>query len=223
MLAVLLTILIGMRVFGRVAHDVISLSRAVDRIRSGDPSVPINIQRRDEVGDLARNFSAMHTDLFTDRLTGVANRTALDSLLGRLTRDSAGQPFAVLFIDLNDFKPLNDQYGHDNGDRALVEVAGRLKDSLRADDLLVRLGGDEFVVVAMGIQSPEALASLKEKLQTRLRAPLQDLVDIPAGHVAYLGAAIGAACWPTDAIDAETLLKHADADMYHHKPSGRRR
>lgn len=223
LVAVLLTILIGMRVFGRVAHDVISLSRAVDRIRAGDPSVPINIRRQDEVGDLARNFSAMHTDLFTDRLTGVANRTALDSLLDRLTRDPGGRPFAVLFIDLNDFKPLNDRYGHDNGDRALVEVARRLRDSLRADDLLVRLGGDEFVVVAMGIQSDQALAGLKEKLREQIEAPLNDLVDIPADQAAHLGAAIGVACWPSDGRDAETLLKHADTDMYRHKPSGRSR
>ncbi|HET8596439.1 MAG TPA: diguanylate cyclase [Castellaniella sp.] len=223
LLAVLLTILIGMRVFGRIAHDVISLSQAVDKIRSGDPAVAIATGRRDELGDLARNFRAMHADLFTDRLTGVGNRMALDSLLSRLTADRRGAPFAVLFIDLNDFKPLNDRFGHDNGDRALKEVAQRLKACLRADDLLARLGGDEFVVVAPGVRSDEALAHLKDKLRAGIEAPLRTLSEGAAGEPVRLGAAIGAACWPADAQDAEALIRQADAAMYRDKPSGRRR
>jgi diguanylate cyclase (GGDEF)-like protein len=222
LLAVLLTILIGTRIFGRIAHEVISLSRAVDRIRSGDPSVAIATRRQDELGDLARNFSAMQVDLFTDRLTGVASRMALDSLLARLTSDRRASPFAVLFIDLNEFKPLNDQFGHDDGDRALIEIAGRIKACLRAEDLLARRSGDEFIVVAMGVSSPEALDSLKSKLRARIAAPLETLTNVPPGRVARLGAAIGAACWPADAQDAEALLKSADEAMYRDKPAGRR-
>jgi len=161
-------------------------------------------------------------DLFTDDLTGAASRMALDSLLTRLTADRRMTPFAVLFIDLNGFKPLNDQFGHDNGDRALIEVAGRIKAGLRADDLLARRSGDEFVVVALGVSSAEALDGLKAKLRARISAPLQTLTDIPPGQVVCLGAAIGTACWPADALDAEALLKRADEAMYRDKPAGRR-
>ncbi|WP_322999674.1 diguanylate cyclase domain-containing protein [Castellaniella sp.] len=222
LLAVLLTILIGTRIFGRIAQEVIALSQAVDRIRSGDPSVAIATRRQDELGDLARNFSAMQRDLFTDRLTGAASRMALDSLLARLTADRRAMSFAVLFIDLNDFKPLNDQFGHDSGDQALLEIAGRIKACLRAEDLLARRSGDEFIVVAMGVSSADALDSLKAKLRIRITAPLETLTNIPPGRVVRLGVAIGAACWPADARDAEALLKQADEAMYRDKPSGRR-
>lgn len=220
LLAVLLTILVGMRIFGRIARDAVTLSRAVDRVRAGDPSVSITSNRRDELGDLARNFQAMHMDLFTDRLTGVANRMALDSLLERLTVDGQGQPFAVLFIDLNDFKPLNDLYGHDNGDRALIEVARRLRAALRSEDFLARLGGDEFVIVAAR-RSSMTLSAFKAKLQAVIETPLETLKGLPDGAQARVGAAIGTACWPDDGRDPETLLKHADLDMYANKPSGR--
>lgn len=223
LLAVLLTVLIGTRIFGRIAHEVISLSRAVDQIRSGDPSVAIATLRRDELGDLARNFSAMQVDLFTDRLTGVANRMALDSLLARLTADRRAAPFAVFFVDLNDFKPLNDEFGHDNGDRALIEVAARIKAGLRAQDMLARLGGDEFIVVAKGVTSTVEAGALKSKLVACIEAPLQTLEGLPPDRVVRLGASIGLACWPTDALDADALIKFADDEMYRDKPSGRRR
>lgn len=223
LLAVLLTILIGTRIFGRIAQEVISLSQAVDRIRSGDPSVAIATRRQDELGDLARNFSAMQEDLFTDCLTKVGNRMALDSLLARLTTDRRKVPFAVFFIDLNDFKPLNDEFGHDNGDRALIEVAARLKAGLRSQDLVARLGGDEFIVVARGACSPEIVGELKRKLQASVELPLQTLEGVPPDRVIRLGAAIGAACWPVDAQDVEALIKRADTEMYRDKPSDKRR
>lgn len=223
LLAVLLTILIGTRIFGRIAHEVISLSRAVDRIRSGDASVAIATRRRDELGDLARNFSAMQVDLFTDCLTGVANRMALDSLLARLITDRRKAPFAVFFIDLNDFKPLNDEFGHDNGDRALIEVAARIKAGLRSQDMVARLGGDEFVVVAKGISSADAVNDLRCKLQACVEMPLQTLEGVASGRVIQLGSAIGAACWPSDAQDAEALIRFADAEMYRDKSAKRQR
>lgn len=223
LLAVLLTILIGMRIFGRVANDVIALSDAVGRIRQGDRHVRIDVRRKDEVGDLARNFQAMQADLSMDRLTGVANRAAMISLLDHLTRDRHGRPFAILFIDLNDFKPLNDQYGHDNGDKALVEIAQRLKAALRADDLLARLGGDEFVIIAKGIDTPQALDTLKNHLLSVIEAPLRSLDDVPSGRPIHIGAAIGVARWPADASTTSDLLRAADIDMYRHKDSARYR
>ena len=219
LLAVALTILFGMRLFGRIAQDIISLSHAVTRIRQGATDAVIDIRRRDEVGDLARNFKAMRAELFTDRLTGVANRTALEHLLSAATRPPASSPFALFFLDMNDFKPLNDHYGHDNGDRALIEVARRLRACLRPGDLVARLGGDEFVVVVPGATTPAAIETLTAKLAAAVEAPLQSLHGVPAGRVVSLGVAIGHAIWPVDGLSPDELIQCADAAMYQHKPS----
>lgn len=217
LLAVGLTILFGMRLFGRIAQDIISLSHAVTRMRQGAPDVEIDIRRRDEVGDLARNFKAMRAELFTDRLTGAANRTALESLLTAATRAPGGVPFTLFFLDLNDFKPLNDRYGHDNGDRALVEVVRRLQACLRPTDLVARLGGDEFVVVVSGAETSAAVAALSAKLAAAVEAPLQTLHNMPQGRTVSLGVAIGHAVWPADGLTADELIQCADADMYRQK------
>lgn len=219
LLAVALTILFGMRLFGRIAQDIISLSHAVTRIRQGATDAVIDIRRRDEVGDLARNFKAMRAELFTDRLTGVANRTALENLLSAATRPPAAQPFTLFFLDMNDFKPLNDRYGHDNGDRALIEVALRLQACLRPGDLVARLGGDEFVVVVPGATTPAAITALTAKLAAAVEAPLHSLHDVPPGRVVSLGVAIGHAVWPTDGLTPDELMQRADAAMYRHKLS----
>ncbi|WP_291768129.1 sensor domain-containing diguanylate cyclase [Castellaniella sp.] len=219
LLAVALTILFGMRLFGRIAQDIISLSHAVTRIRQGATDAVIDVRRRDEVGDLARNFKAMRTELFTDRLTGVASRTALESLLGAATRTRAGSPFTLFFLDLNDFKPLNDRYGHDNGDRALIEIAHRLQACLRPSDLVARLGGDEFVVFVSGATAPAAIATLTAKLTDAVQAPLHTLHDVPTGTEVRLGVAIGHAIWPDHGVTPGELMQRADADMYQHKSS----
>lgn len=222
LIAVLLAVAVGMRIFWGIAHDITSLSNAVNRVRRGVLDVPIQVQRQDEVGDLARNFKAMHTELFTDRLTGVANRTALTSLLNGITAAPNSRPFTLFFIDLNHFKPLNDQHGHANGDLALTEVAQRFQASLRPDDFVARLGGDEFVVIAMDVSAAETIAALVLKLTAIVERPLQSLHNIPADTEVCLGAAIGYARWPEDAGNAEKLLKLADADMYKGKEARRR-
>ncbi|NYT63266.1 diguanylate cyclase [Alcaligenaceae bacterium] len=222
LLAVMLAIAIGMLIFGRIAHDIVSLSNAVTRIRKGALDVDIKTKRNDEVGDLARNFQAMHTDLFTDRLTGASNRTALTSMLERLTQSPENPPFTLFFIDLNRFKPLNDEYGHDNGDRALVEVRNRLQSQLRSNDFLARLGGDEFVIITPGQHGSEANAALQRRLQKSIELPLESLQGIPENVKVAVGAAIGLACWPHDATSADELLKQADTAMYRDKGQGSR-
>lgn len=220
LLAVILTIWIGMLIFGRIAHDIVSLSSAVTRIRKGALDVDINIQRNDEVGELARNFQAMHTDLFTDKLTGAGNRTALSSLLESLTSGSEKSPFTLFFIDLNRFKPLNDEYGHDNGDRALIEVRNRLESQLRSNDFLARFGGDEFVIITPGLHVSEVSDALQRRLQACIEQPLETLQGIPENIEISVAAAIGYARWPEDGSNADELLKHADAAMYQNKGSG---
>lgn len=220
-LCLLIALAVGMRLFGRVADDVRGLSNAVQRVGQGDIASSFETTRTDEVGELARNFSHMRHELFTDRVTGVANRSALQHVLNQLTSKPHGHgnpmPFALLFMDLNLFKPLNDTWGHDNGDLALAEVAQRLRRHIRADDHVARLGGDEFVVVLRGVSDHATASAARDKLLELVRAPLTTLQGIPAGTAVHLGASIGIALYPGDAQDVQSLLKYADQQMYAEK------
>lgn len=222
-LALLIAVLLGARIFGAVANDMRTLTEAVRRVGQGEIDTPITVHRRDEIGELAQNFHHMRHRLFTDPLTGVANRSALQHVLVSLTAEEAElAPFALLFVDLNRFKPLNDRWGHDNGDLALVEVTQRLSDVLRADDVLARLGGDEFVIVLRGVSEEQQIQVLRLKIDQALQQPLTMLKDIPVGESVTVGASIGQALYPRDAQDAQSLLKLADQDMYRNKaPSTR--
>jgi diguanylate cyclase (GGDEF)-like protein len=146
-------------------------------------------------------------DLFLDRL-GVA-------LVQGHRRQQGG---AVLFLDLDDFKVINDSLGHAVGDAGLRTVALRLKGALREADTVARYGGDEFTVLLPGVESPEAVAGVAAKLQEAVRRPI--VLD---GRELGLAVSIGAAFFPRDGRDVETLLKNADTAMYHAKTRGRGR
>lgn len=221
-MAVSAVVFIGLRIFSKVGQDVAALSDAVGRIRQGEVDVTLHVTRNDEVGELARNFNAMQQELFTDRLTGMANRAALTKILDLSTRPGSA-PFTLFFLDLNEFKPLNDRYGHDDGDRALIEVSRRLKSCLHPDDLVVRLGGDEFVIVARSVTRADACSALRKTLADAVVAPLETLRNPPPGAAVRLGVAIGSAAWPDDAADPESLLKCADKRMYEDKRASRSR
>ncbi|MCY1279419.1 putative signaling protein [compost metagenome] len=129
--------------------------------------------------------------------------------------DKAG--FALLFIDLNRFKAINDTYGHDAGDLALVEAAQRLREAVRLGDLVARLGGDEFVIVLWRTSSSEAVRQVCNKLIARLSRPLTSLAHIAGEREISVGAAVGVAIYPRDGTDADSLLKRADLNMYQEK------
>lgn len=219
LLALACALVLGMRVFGKVADEVHQLSHAVRRVGQGAIDTPIDSRRTDELGDLARTFQGMRQELFTDRLTGVSNRSALQHVLAALTAGDGptAPPFALLFLDLNLFKPLNDRWGHDNGDRALIEVAQRLRQQVRTADHVARLGGDEFVVVLRGVGSLDVAQTLAGKLVAAISAPLTTLEGVPEGEQVHLGASVGIALYPADGRDVQTLLKHADQQMYQDK------
>lgn len=145
-----------------------------------------------------------------DPLTGLANRRLVEKqalqLLSAARR--SGKPAAVLALDLDGFKPVNDTYGHAAGDQILKEVATRLLAACRKDDLVARIGGDEFVVLLPGTNA-EAVKEIMDRLDSALRQP------IPlAGQEIRIGASIGAAIFPTQAWTFRGLLQEADAAMY---------
>jgi len=153
---------------------------------------------------------------FHDGLTGLANRALfrdrLDQALARSTR--ATTPFAVLLVDLDSFKEVNDSLGHDAGDRLLQEVARRFAGAIRVSDTLARLGGDEFVLLLDDGREPDAKAAAR-----RLLASLAEPVNV-AGRELMLGASIGIALHAGGAGDSEDLLRHADVAMYAAKEAG---
>lgn len=153
-----------------------------------------------------------------DVLTGLPNlrlfHDRLSQALAHAHRE--GNLAAVLFMDLDRFKQINDSLGHGAGDAVLNEVATRLTRSLRNSDTVARLGGDEFAMVVRPLVVPEDAAMLAQKVLASLIQPT--VID---GHKVSLSGSIGISLYPQDGIDDETLIKHADAAMYHAKQDGR--
>ena len=155
---------------------------------------------------------------FHDPLTGLANRTLINNrLTAALQGRAEGEQVAVLFIDLDNFKWVNDSLGHDKGDVLLCEVAARLQKTVRADDLPARFGGDEFVVLLDGINDPNYAFAIAERIVTLLSEAF-----VLGGREVYTSPSIGLAFSQPDS-DADTLLRDADAAMYEAKRRGKGR
>ncbi len=155
-----------------------------------------------------------------DALTGVPNRVLLaDRLAQALARTKREHGLmAVCHLDLDGFKLVNDALGYEVGDRVLVEITRRIKQTIREDDTVARLGGDEFVVLLVGLQQPEECAGSLHRLLEAIARPIE--IDEVTANVS---ASIGVALYPEDEQDADTLLRHADQAMYVAKQSGKNR
>jgi diguanylate cyclase (GGDEF)-like protein len=155
---------------------------------------------------------------YSDPLTGLANRASLvpslEQAVQRARRRNA--KLAVVFLDLDGFKQINDLYGHDAGDALLVDLAARLRQHLRSSDLVARLGGDEFLVVLEEVQDIAPVEIVAKKLLAEAERPYAI-----AGHAATVTASIGISVFPDDAVDAGALMKHADMAMYAAKQAGK--
>jgi len=153
-----------------------------------------------------------------DLVTGLPNRALLLDRLGRMLQHARrqGAEVVVLFIDLDLFKPVNDRFGHEFGDRLLVEVARRLEQLFRSEDTVARLGGDEFVVLMPAVTGKELAAQAARKVVERLSEPF----DID-GQAVSISASVGVALFPQDADSPAALIAGADAAMYRAKNAGR--
>ena len=149
----------------------------------------------------------------SDPLTGALNRRGLERLGNAMMQHARSDSLVALYlVDLDDFKHVNDRFGHEAGDRVLIEVANRARQHLRAVDLVARLGGDEFVVVAGNLSSPLAAQQLATKLVLALGEPLR-----LHGQQINMRASIGQALAPNEGSDCATLIGLADDAMYRHK------
>ncbi|WP_039912732.1 sensor domain-containing protein [Cellvibrio mixtus] len=153
-----------------------------------------------------------------DALTGLPNRVLLaDRLKQAMARSHrSGHSLAVLYLDLDGFKAVNDQHGHDIGDQLLVNISHRLKEVLREGDTLARIGGDEFIVVMVDLEQPDDY----EAVLLRLLNVAAEPVTLNQ-HLLRVSASIGATRYPQDPVDADQLLRHADQAMYIAKQAGK--
>lgn len=157
----------------------------------------------------------------SDHLTGLHNRRMFSELVAshlEVARRSR-RHYAVLYLDLDRFKQINDNLGHHVGDLLLQAVAQRLRQMLRSSDVIARMGGDEFAVLVSGLEQPGDMDALAAKLVARLSLPYEDL----EGHSIQVTPSIGIAFFPRDGHDVERLCRHADAAMYEAKRAGRGR
>ncbi|MEX2103477.1 MAG: diguanylate cyclase, partial [Gaiellaceae bacterium] len=178
-------------------------------------------ERRQAADELAEAQRQLTHIAYHDSLTGLPNRASFEERLKAALDGCAEErcAAAVLFIDLDNFKLINDSFGHAAGDELLRAVGERLSRATRGGDVVARQGGDEFLILIADIESEdvqEAAETVARKIRRTLRAPFM-VSDIEI----FVSASIGISLFPLDAEDTETLLKHADAAMYQAKDEGR--
>lgn len=166
--------------------------------------------------ELEQARAALHAQAYHDSLTGLPNRAMMMDTLRRVLPSAADEPIALMFIDLDGFKTINDSLGHEAGDTFLRAVADALRSSVRARDTVARFGGDEFVIALERFRGVDNLVRVCHKIL--------DLVSRPVlvhGHPVLVSPSIGVAVAPRDGADAATLLRNADAAMYAVKETGK--
>ena len=174
-----------------------------------------------EITELVNARERIAALAFSDALTGLANRASLGPALEHAVQLARrhDRKLAIMFVDLDGFKQINDAHGHDTGDRLLIEVANRLRACLRTSDLLARLGGDEFIVVLEEVRDTDYVEGVARRLLDAIARPY----SLVAGEESRVTASIGISMLPDDAGDPRTLMKHADTAMYRAKQCGKNR
>ena len=182
-------------------------------------ALSLEIKKRQKVQEeLETQKEILHYHAHHDTLTDLPNRFLFDDRLNQAIKQAqrSKTKIAVLFLDLDHFKGINDSMGHKVGDELLKEVAQRLKSKIRQTDTLARLGGDEFTIVLDQVTNNDIVVSVTQNLLQVMHSP----VEISGNHF-YVTFSVGIALYPDDGNNAEELLKNADAAMYHAKDDGR--
>jgi len=219
--AVAVAIVIGFVIFDWVSRDLHRIAVAAHKVGEGDFDAQVGVERGDEIGELARSFEAMQHRLRTDRLTRIANRETLvrrvDGEVARRLHDEPPKPFGVLFIDVNRFKQINDEKGHEAGDKVLIEIARRLTATVRPSDLVARYAGDEFVVFIEEAPGREILNVIRGHIEAAMAAPM----ELEGIGILHCSVSVGVASFPEDGRDVDNLIARADEEMYRRKFASR--
>lgn len=203
----------------------------VEAIRGGGTTIPLEIRigsiqsegryyivAMRDISERKRQEETIFDLAYHDALTGLPNRVLMQDRLTQVVR--AGQRYgkraAIMFIDLDRFKNINDTQGHHVGDQVLKEIAQRLELCVRKSDTIARQGGDEFVAILSDLSAQEDTALVADRIRQECSRPV-----LVSGKGYSLSASIGIAIFPDDGLDVETLMKHADTAMYHAKNQGK--
>ena len=194
----------------------ITSTRIGIRDKSGDVAYIVNVVN--DVTERRRADEKIAHLAHYDPLTDLPNRVLFREQMAReLQKVSRGEQFALLYIDVDEFKGINDSLGHHVGDELLKAVAGRIRGCIREGDLIARLGGDEFAVIQTGVKGVNDVLDVVTRIREAVRKPFQCL-----GHHLSSDASIGIALAPQDGTDLDQLIKNADLAMYGAKADGRR-
>ena len=243
LIAVACSALFAAMVANALTRRLRTIQQVADAIQTGDTGLRVHLSGNDEAAQLGRQFNAMLDSLaqqreavrqlaFYDPLTGLPNRRMLDDRLNQAMATSKRSELfgALMFLDLDNFKPLNDTHGHGVGDLLLIEVAKRLTDCVREVDTVARIGGDEFVVMLSELdvdkaKSTEQAAGVAEKVRLSLAAPYRLTVTQPGESDTmvehHCTASIGVVLFINHEASQIDLMKWADAAMYQAKDAGR--
>ena len=238
-----LFVLLSLMLARKITTPLQRMASTFARFKQGDPVPELSTNREDELGQLARNFSIMakklnaqlhelnsqrqylHKVAHHDALTGLPNRILLEDRIEQALisarRDKV--EIAVMLVDLDGFKPINDKYGHDIGDKLLQECAARMLTCIRETDTAARYGGDEFMIIisARDLQLRGMSARhLSRQVAEKVRNALNQGFKIE-NYLLNISCSIGIALYPQDGDEKNTLIKHADLAMYYAKSTGR--
>ncbi|MGD8701454.1 MAG: EAL domain-containing protein [Desulfosarcina sp.] len=195
----------------------VSISGAVFLDAAGQPEGYINTLQ--DITGRRKKDEELRFVAYHDMLTGLPNRKSfymcLEDLLQHSSRRNSDRAWALMFLDLDKFKQVNDALGHDTGDQLLKGVAGRLKDCLRETDHLFRLGGDEFTIILTNLSQDIDVARVARKILKSITLPFHY-----SGHEIFTSTSIGISVFPNDGWEVEGLVKNADMAMYAAKDSG---
>lgn len=239
----ILFVLLSLMLARKITTPLQRMATTFAHFKQGDPVPELSTNRDDELGLLARNFSIMakklnaqlhelnsqrqylHKVAHHDALTGLPNRILLEDRIEQALisarRDKA--EIAVMLVDLDGFKPINDKYGHDIGDKLLQECAARMLTCIRETDTAARYGGDEFMIIisARDLQLRGMNARhLSRQVAEKIRNALNQGFKIE-NFLLNISCSIGIALYPQDGDEKNTLIKHADLAMYYAKSTGR--
>jgi diguanylate cyclase (GGDEF)-like protein len=197
-----------------------AVHESISRIRDSEGRTSHFVSLFSDITDTKLHQQQLEHMAHFDALTSLPNRALLgDRLqLALAQAERAQELLAVCYLDLDEFKPINDKYGHEVGDSLLIEVAQRLKGCVRGGDTVARLGGDEFVLLLGGLETVDECEKALDRLLVTLAEPY-----VLAEHSHSVSASIGVTLFPFDHADADTLLRDADQAMYAAKRSGRNR
>ena len=228
LLAIALAVRLARRLFSQVLGPVAALQDSADHLAAGELDHRVHVHRVDELGQLGISFNHMAESIagsqriltveaMTDSLSGLANRAAFRARLEEVFAPPSVGGQAVLFVDLDDFKDVNDTLGHAAGDELLQIVAARLTEAVRPGDLVARLGGDEFAVLLDGLTDPRRALEVAQGIVAAVGTP------VCLGTIwKHVGASVGLAMRKDDST-VDKLVREADVAMYAAKAKGKNR